>query len=256
MPRISRNKLIGKYFHVIVQGLNKEFIFENSFYMRKYKEIIISKLDNSRINILVYCIMNNHAHFLIHCEKIQDLSKYMQKINTSYSRFYNKEKNRVGYVFRDRFYTQEILDINQLYKCMRYIHNNPVKAHIVNNMSEYKFSSYNEFIDINNTANIINKKSISLLFDSSNNYFNMFIKIHKTSACEDFIDIDEKEKDINSFILEVEKKYKKKITDFKYNKLLLKDIILNAREQTNVTIEQLALILDVSKSTVGRYCKK
>lgn len=104
MPRIARKNSISQFYHVIVQGINKEYIFKNSQYINKYKEIIVKKLEKSDITILSYCIMNNHAHFLIYSEKIENLSKFMQKINTSYSKFYNKENNRVGYVFRDRYY--------------------------------------------------------------------------------------------------------------------------------------------------------
>lgn len=254
MPRISRKKLISKFYHVIVQGLNKEYIFNTPKYMNKYKEIILKNFKDSNITILSYCIMNNHAHFLIYSDKIEYLSKFMQKINTSYSRFYNKDNQRVGYVFRDRYYTQEILDIKQLYNCVRYIHNNPVKAHIVKSMAEYKYSSFNEFFKINKKDNLINKTSIKLLFEDSDNYLDKFYSIHKKYTSEDFIDI--KEKSIKKFIIESEKQYGRKIQEFKNDKKLLKSIIVDARIQTDITIEKLALILDVSKTTVGRYCKK
>ena len=82
--------------------------------------------------------MNNHAHLLIFREKSEYVGKYMQRLNTSYSQFYNKINNRVGYVFRNRYYSQDILTAQQLYNCLRYIHNNPVKAEITRTMKEYK----------------------------------------------------------------------------------------------------------------------
>ena len=66
----------------MVQGINKEYIFKNDAYIREYKRIIIQKLEDSNIIILAYCIMNNHAHFLIYAEKTEYLGKYMQKKNT------------------------------------------------------------------------------------------------------------------------------------------------------------------------------
>ena len=84
----------------MVQGMNKEYIFENEKYILKFKELIIKKLEESNIEILAYCIMNNHAHFIIYTEKTEYLSKYMQRLNISYGRFYNKLKKRVGFVFK------------------------------------------------------------------------------------------------------------------------------------------------------------
>ena len=175
MPRIARKKSQSCFYHVIVQGINKEHIFGENRFIKKYKEIILRKLESSEINILAYCIMNNHAHFLIYSEKTEYLSKFMQKLNTSYSQFYNKVNRRVGYVFRDRYYTQDILTERQLYCCLRYIHNNPVKACICKDMWEYQYSSYNEFIG---EKMIINNQGIKLLFGSIQGFEEQFQFIH------------------------------------------------------------------------------
>lgn len=68
-----------------------------------------------------------------------------------------------------------------------------------------------------------------------------------------FIDI--KEKDILEFIQEIEKKYDKKAKDMREEKEILKLVIKEARSQTDVKIEELASLLDISKSTVWNYSK-
>ena len=78
MPRIARKDSKSSFYHVMVQGINKEYIFDTDFNIKKYIELIVSKIYRSNIEILAYCIMNNHAHFLIYCEKIEELSKFMQ----------------------------------------------------------------------------------------------------------------------------------------------------------------------------------
>lgn len=149
MPRLSRKFLYGNFFHIMVQGINKEFIFDTNEDKNKYKNIIIKKyedIDNSKLNILSYCIMSNHTHLLFFCEEFSLLSTFMHKINSSYSHYYNKSRSRVGYVFRDRFKVQIIKDYDHLYNCLKYIHNNPVKAGICSSMGDYPYSSYNEFL--------------------------------------------------------------------------------------------------------------
>lgn len=253
MPRIARKNSQSCFYHVIVQGINKEYIFDKEEYIRKYKEFIIKKLEGSPINILAYCIMNNHAHLLIYSESSEILGKYMQRVNTAFSRFYNNFNKRVGYVFRNRYYSQDILTQKQLYNCLRYIHNNPVKACITKTMKEYKHSSYNEFLG---KKEIINEESILLLFGVTKNFEEQFNFIHSHTLIneEEFMDV--KEKEIYNFINEIEEKYKKPIKDIRTNRDMLENTIMEARKQTDVTITQLAEILDISKTTVWKYAKK
>ena len=65
----------------------------------------------------------------------------MYRVNMLYAKYYNKEHKRVGYVFRDRYKTQPIYSEKHLISCVRYIHNNPVKANICKKPNEYKYSS-------------------------------------------------------------------------------------------------------------------
>ena len=246
MPRIARNKSNTCFHHIMIQGINKEYIFKDEEHINLYKNIILNKLKDSNITILAYCIMTNHAHFLIYAEKNEDLSKFMQKTNTAYSNYYNKKNKRVGYVFRDRFRSQDILNRKQLYTCLRYIHNNPVKAKMVKEMSEYKYSSYNEFLG---KKEIIIPESIKILFNGSDNFLNDFKLIHNTSSSEEFLDI--KEKNINDFIIEYEIDNNIKIANLKKNTALLKKFIIQARKETDVKIVELAEILGISKSSVG-----
>ena len=251
MPRKSRNESHLNFYHVMVQGINKEFIFKDDNHISIYKNIISKYLKDSNITVLAYCIMNNHAHFLFHCEKIQDLSKFMQKSNLSYSHFYNKLNNRIGFVFRDRYRSQAILNKKQLYTCLHYIHNNPVKAKIVNHMSSYKYSSYNEFFQ---KKELLTSRSIKLLFGEIKNYYQIFESIHRSSITDTFIDI--KDTNITDYIHEFEITENVQIKDIHKDSKLIKKFIRQARSETEVTIKNLSEILNISKSEVGRIIKK
>lgn len=146
MPRIARESLGTSFFHVIVQGINKEYIFYKEEYIRKYLELINKYKENYNIQILAYCIMNNHAHFLIYSENCKEMAKFMHKINCIYAQYYNKLETRVGVLFRNRYVSEPIYQENYLINCINYIHMNPVKANIVSKCSDYKYSSFNEYI--------------------------------------------------------------------------------------------------------------
>ena len=147
MPRKARKLCNTSFFHVIIQGLNKEYIFNEEDSIKKYLKILSKNMENSEVQIISYCMMTNHAHFLFFAEKIDELSKIMQKTNTVYARYYNSKKGRVGYVFRNRFLSQAIDCERYLVKCINYIHNNPVKAGIVSEPIKYKYSSYRSFVN-------------------------------------------------------------------------------------------------------------
>lgn len=251
MPRIPRKNFQTNFYHIMVQGINKEFIFKNSIFIKKYLNIISNCLKDFPITILAYCIMNNHAHFLIFSENVNYLSKFMQRVNTSYARFYNKENNRVGYVFRDRYNSQPIYNHTQLYNCIKYIHNNPVKANIVNHMCEYQYSSYNEFFK---KSVLLNDKSLLLIFGTSKTDIEQFKFIHEDNGNESFIDISSNKDSFDDFISQIQLELGKTIDGIIKDKELLKKIIVDSRTQTNATLEELASTFGLSISTIYRYC--
>lgn len=119
--------------------------------MKKY----LKKLLN--INLIAYCIMDNHAHILIYVEDIKQMEKFMRMLNTAYAIAYNLAEEREGYVFVNRYHSQIIESGNHLIACIKYILENPVKAGIVNLPEEYKYSSYNPIF--NGETNFILEKN-------------------------------------------------------------------------------------------------
>ena len=149
IPRIARQYKNASFFHIIVQGIRKEDIFRKERYINEYLKLIKKYAKDLNIKIIAYCIMNNHAHLLLETKQIEYISKMMQKVNSLYARYYNyMENGRVGYVFRDRFISEAIKNKTYLINCVKYIHNNPVKAGICNKSSDYKHSSFNIYTRI------------------------------------------------------------------------------------------------------------
>ena len=198
MPRFSRGSIKTSYFHVMTQGINKSYIFDKPEDIKYYIKIMYELKEEHNLKIIAYCVMNNHTHMLIHAEKTEELSKYMQRLNSKYARFYNKKYNRVGYVFRDRFKTEGIFSERQFYTCIKYIFDNPVKAEICSKPEQYPYSNYRAlplekiddnqytFIDIeeskekeykNEIERFINNNSLTL--NNRKEYNEEFIKIIK-----------------------------------------------------------------------------
>lgn len=192
MSRIPRKSLDTSFFHVIVQGINKEYIFCKELYIKEYLKFLNMYNKKYKVEIVAYCIMNNHAHMLIYTDKIEEMSKFMHSVNTAYAKFYNFMKDgRVGYVFKDRYLSEPIHDKRYLIKCIQYIHFNPVKANMVNNPQDYKFSSYNKYlcnkdnINIKCLNNILDCNDYNLIVSEGKNLdICMDIDINKSSILE------------------------------------------------------------------------
>ena len=253
MPRIARKNLSSSYMHIIVQGINKEYIFSDNHLKDAYKSILKKNLSKTNINILAYCIMNNHAHILVHSTNIQEITKLMQKTNTSYAKLYNKNKQRVGYVFRNRYYSQMILDKNHLYNCIAYIHNNPVKANIVNKLSSYLYSSYSEYLG---NKDLITETSIKLAFDNINNYIETFKQIHKNENIEDIIDVMDEIKESSQIIENFLSKYHKTLQEIINDNNIFSELLLQLRHLSGLSLRDLSKIFNINKDKLNKIINK
>lgn len=249
MPRLAREYLETSFFHVMVQGINKEYIFNNERYINRYMKLIHKNLQNGNLKIIAFCIMNNHAHLLINVDKISNLSKFMQKINGAYAKYYNyMENERVGYVFRDRYKSEPILDKMQLIQCIKYIHQNPVKAKMVNNVWDYKYSSYNYYKQILNKMKdnqiYINftKEEMRLICNSyfENNKIFLDTEINIETIIDDAITEFINKENIKVFeIFQKDDILKKLIKYLKNNKKIKYVDIMKKLEITKGTMERL-----------------
>ena len=108
MPRLARKDIDTMYQHIMVQGIARESIFRSNSCKEHYLNKISTMFKENSIELLAYCLMPNHAHFLTCSRNIDALSYAMRKTNTGYALYYNKKNNRVGYVFRDRFRSEPV----------------------------------------------------------------------------------------------------------------------------------------------------
>lgn len=242
MPRIARKKLIGHYFHIMVQGMNKEYIFSKEEDKIFYLKLISKNAKICNVKVIAYCIMNNHAHILVHSDDISNMTKFMQKINTVYGISYNRNKNRVGYVFRNRYNVQEIRDENHLKNCIVYIHKNPVKARMIINEDEYQFSSYNEYI---RKGTIISRDFIKFILgeNEEEEFIEMIKLLHKKRMINEFIDI------------ETVPNYNKVVKQWKQNGVSNENIITKLRNDYNLSERVIADIMKTTRHQVRNIIK-
>ena len=250
MPRLARNNIETPYCHVIVQGINKEYIFKEMRFKKEYIEIVKRNIQDEKVKIISYCIMDNHAHFLVYTENQNDLTKLMQRTNTSYAKFYNKFCERVGYVFRDRYFTQMILGETQLYNCIVYIHYNPVKANLVRRPEEYNYSSYQEYIG--KIKKLITEESIKLAFGTVTDYIKEFEEIHCKQEIEDIADTNEEIISSKELIKEFLQKKNKSIEEIMCNQNEFCELLLQLRHKGKLSLRAMSDIFNIKKDKLNK----
>ncbi len=249
MPRINRENMQGmEYFHIMVQGINKERIFEKEQEKNEYLKLLKKYNSTYKLDIIAYCVMGNHIHILIHA-KIAKITELMQHVNTTYAKYYNKTNDRVGYVFRNRFKTQGILDRGNLFNCIIYIHNNPVKANICESPEDYKFSSYNVFFKMNDSD------IIKDIFPTKE----YFKKVHRSKKIENICFIDDEEaveSNINSSIDEYLSQKDIRKIELKYNKEAAEELVQYLNHVYGLSSRKISEYLDLNREAVRKIIEK
>ncbi len=249
MPRIAREYLDTSFFHVIVQGIKKEYIFKKDNYKERYLYLINKYREKYDVEIIAYCIMDNHVHLLIYSDETEKLSNFMHRINTIYAQHYNKQEKRVGYVYRNRYVSEAITNEYYLIRCIDYIHKNPVKAKKVEKCEDYKYSSYHQYIK--NMGIATNEKLIEVI--GKCNYKELFKELNNDEYFYD-VDVDKKEI-LENVLYKFSKEKKKTLEEIIKEEDLLKELIKLLKEKHKITYVEIMDRFQISKSEMNNLKK-
>jgi putative transposase len=155
-----RCKLIpGRFYHVYNRGIDGCTLFHDKgnfrFFMRRYELYMSESIDT-----YAWCLMPNHFHLLIRVKEgdenvshlknakhFADPSAAFQRLFTSYSKAFNKQRRRHGSLFEKPFRRIEVNNELYLKQLLVYIHTNPVHHALVNAPEQWEFSSYKRSIN-------------------------------------------------------------------------------------------------------------
>lgn len=139
------------YYHVYARGSNKMLIFREDNDKDYFLSLLARYLSvkpavskdgtpyphyRERIELLCYCLMDNHFHLLFYQNEKGELSNFMKSLMTSYTAYFNRKYKRTGPLFESRFKAALITVDSHLAHISRYIHLNP------RSWRRYPYSSY------------------------------------------------------------------------------------------------------------------
>lgn len=141
MARKPRIHVAGALYHVILRGNNRQPIFCDDADRRKLEELIANGAQRFGYRLFAYCWMGNHIHAAIQVSDAP-LAVAMQNLGFRYTGYFNCRHKRIGHLFHGRYKAILIDSDSYLLQLVRYIHQNPVRASMVDDPGAYMWSSH------------------------------------------------------------------------------------------------------------------
>jgi putative transposase len=204
---IRKVNLVGsEYYHIYNRGNSKQKIFQDNEDYFHFINLLYAcnSINNFRagtlakgespydfergkriVSIGTFCIMPNHFHILITQNEEKGISKFIQKLSTAYSMYYNKKYKRTGGLFEGKFKSEHLNNDRYLKYLFSYIHLNPIKLiqkdwkevgiknkkESLEYLQKYKYSSYLDYLDIKRIQNkILNIESFPKYFPNKKSF--------------------------------------------------------------------------------------
>ena len=247
MPRKVRKQSKSGVYHIMIRGINQQRIFEDE---EDFEKLLLTLIDTKAISefkIFAYCLMSNHFHLLIK-EGKESLEQIFKRLGARYVYWYNMKYKRTGHLFQDRFKSEPIEDDSHLLTVLRYIHQNPQKANLCEELEEYKWSSYREYIG--GKSRLIDTEFVFEIFD-----IYKFIEFNKQETDVKFLENEEKHyrlsddeaKDIIKNISKCENTF-----EFQELDLLIRKNFIKRFKEKGLSIRQISRLTGVSKGIVEK----
>lgn len=142
MPRRPRIKLAGTPQHLVQRGVNREPCFFADEDFQCYLHWLFKAAADWHCQVHAYVLMTNHVHLLVTPTTNDGLAKLMQSVGRRYVQYVNRIYKRSGTLWEGRFKSSLVQTEDYFLLCQRYIELNPVRACMVDDPAQYRWSSY------------------------------------------------------------------------------------------------------------------
>lgn len=213
---------VGEYYHIFNRGTDKRLIFnepsdsnrlfqsmiefntdrpigsiyENSF--RKEDAEVVIKSDKPLVSFLAYCLNPNHYHFILRPLSDRGIERFMHRLGTGYTNYFNEKYERSGVLFQGRFKATHIDTNEYLLHVSAYVNLN-FKVHQLGSSTPKLGvkSSWEEYINESGEESICEKDIIIGQFKKSHQY-----KKFALNALKSIVERKEKEKEFKTLLID------------------------------------------------------
>ncbi len=148
MPRRARVVGVGRAHHVVQRGNYRQNVLDSFEDFNQYCYWVREYQYKYRLEIISYCLMNNHVHFIIVPRTEDGLARFFNTLHMRYSQYKNCQRKKRGHLWQGRYFSSIIETRRYLLRVVRYVEQNPVRARMVENAWEYVWSSAGTHVGI------------------------------------------------------------------------------------------------------------
>jgi putative transposase len=140
MPRNSRCVEPGLYYHVTQRGVDGAPVFFSHADRLAYLCLAQANVEDCEIRAFAYCLMTNHVHWVVSAGRADSLAVFFRRVHGRYAQYLNARRDRTGHLWQNRFFSCP-LGPTHLWRTLRYVELNPVRAGLVDKSADYKWST-------------------------------------------------------------------------------------------------------------------
>jgi putative transposase len=138
--------LDGNIYHIYNRGANKAKLFWCKRHFEFCRDLLTKNAEKHGVSLLAFCLMPNHYHLLMRQEHETSLSDFLKATFIAYTLFVNAREGHSGTLFQGRAQSRHIESDDYVIMVTRYIHLNPVLAHLVHKPEEWEYSDCKDWI--------------------------------------------------------------------------------------------------------------
>jgi putative transposase len=142
MPNKPRAFVPGVSLHVRQRGNNRCAIFGDDSDCESFLVMLEAATKRYGVDVHGYTLMTTHTHLQLTPSSEHGPSKAMKQLGVRYVLYFNRKYQRVGTLWTGRYKAKPITDERYWLTCLRYIEQNPVRAGLVAQPEQYRWSSY------------------------------------------------------------------------------------------------------------------
>jgi len=163
MARLPRIDFPGALYHVIARGNGRADIFWTDGDRLRFLRQLADGIRTAGVLLYAYVLMDNHFHLLVRTPRA-NLSRFMQRLCTSYALYCRYKHRKPGHQLEGRFKAKLVEDETYLLALTRYIHLNPIrtagakrlpKAQRVRHLNAWAWSSYPGYVSARRASELV-----------------------------------------------------------------------------------------------------
>ena len=140
MPRNPRCVFPGVAYHVTQRGVNRGDVFFSQADRETYLRLVSEQRQEAGVQVLAWCLMTNHVHWLVIPEREDSLSVLFRRVHGRYAQYVNARRARSGHLWQNRFFSCAVAAAREV-TALRYVEWNPVRAGMVEAPEAWAWSS-------------------------------------------------------------------------------------------------------------------